>query len=610
MTRFGYALTFGLLSLAWFALTLAEWGYFRAATCGAGALTVAVIVWKSNRQEFDPADKFTWMALLLACASLFLTLPPDESILGGWDPGVYVQSGALIARTGSLIWEMSDFTSLSPAHAKALVRDFSGQLAPYQGMWFLPDGRVSPQFFHLYPSLLAVAYRVGGIAAELWVNPLLNVGSILLVFAIVRRWMGSRWALLASVLLMLNPAQIWQARFPTAEMLTQVLLLAGLWMLARKSWLAGPAFGLALLCRYDTIMFLAPLGAASLVFASDRADRRQTWLALAGIMPFVVQAVWHQKTFAPHYHPVSDLVLRVSVVLIGAVMLALFVLDLPRIGLRRWFAAKRAIWVCLAVPMLGLAVLYAAWWRPRAAMAGPESANFYYLTDLFTPLGVGLAAAGFIAWMLETQPHWRRAWGCAAMGATVVLVFNVFNDHFLMWVARRFVPVVVPAVCIASVAAARRWPRLGLAGILAVLVWQASAMAAVSRTRDWPGLTAWCRRAAEVMPPRALVFCDQSGFAAPLRAFFDRRTFELYDRSPDRRQKLAHVMGDRIRMGDEVYFLTMSGKIPDAGLKFEETSKLPLETYTLNVSKRGVPRGRKARGGEFVLYRVWEQSTD
>ena len=60
-------------------------------------------------------------------------------------------------------------------------------------MYLRPDGRVSPQFYHLFPSLMAVAWSIGGIRAALLVNPLLNVAAMLALYA--RRVAAPRAAL-------------------------------------------------------------------------------------------------------------------------------------------------------------------------------------------------------------------------------------------------------------------------------------------------------------------------------------------------------------------------------------------------------------------------------
>ena len=89
---------------------------------------------------------------------------------------------------------------------------------PFAGFLLLPDGRVSPSFFHAYPALLAVALALGGIWGALLVNPLLAAAAVLALHALARRVVPSPWALAAPLALALNPALLWQAKFPTSEL--------------------------------------------------------------------------------------------------------------------------------------------------------------------------------------------------------------------------------------------------------------------------------------------------------------------------------------------------------------------------------------------------------
>lgn len=598
--RAGKAICWSVAATAWTSVTLAEFGRFRADMCMLAGLIAGLLAWWRTSHDPDPPEH-RW-AVGIAMASLALALPPSERLLGGWDPGVYLHSAAQVARTGGLRWEITDFIHLSPLEKETLLRHYGGGHAPFQGNWFLPDGAVAPQFFHLYPCVMAVAWRLGGVWGALSVNPLLNAGCILLFYALARRVVGGRWALAAAALLALNPAQLWQARFPTAEMLTQFLLLAGIWSLARGSWLAGPAFGLALLCRYDTIMFLVPMAACLVVFRPDRGRRLVTFGSLLLVLPFAAQAWWHQQTLSPDYHPASDLVGRAALALTGLLAVSLALLDAPGLRLRDRLAAWTP-WLHRAAALALL--LGAAWsWFVRPRGTGTEDGNFLYLVDLFGEPGVILALIGIVLWLAESEDAWRRAWLYAGLAVIGVLVWNLFNDHFLMWAARRFIPVAVPLLCAAMVFAARRMGRVGAAVLAAAVAWHISATASVARTRDWPGLTSWMRSVAEHVPADARLYCDQPGFAAPLRFLFDRRAFEVHTRAPNRRSLLADVIFERRTHGHDQYWLTMSGPLGDSRLIEQEVGRFPLETWELQSSKRGVPRERKPRGGEFVLYRI------
>jgi len=105
---------------------------------------------------------------------------------------------AAVARSGSLLIEAPDLAGLGEEERQLLFRQRRTVSMPFQGMFLLADGRIAPQFYHLYPCLMAVAWSVGGVRAALLVNPLLNVAAILALYGLATLLLGSRWALVVA----------------------------------------------------------------------------------------------------------------------------------------------------------------------------------------------------------------------------------------------------------------------------------------------------------------------------------------------------------------------------------------------------------------------------
>ena len=180
----GTSLVAGVAAMAWTALTLAGVrtvrrhrpdprlpgggrGRLRAADRRAGRPGVGV---RDYAQDL--------LAVGIACATLLrLTLPADEMLLGGHRP-----RGLCPRRRRGGPHRFPDPGRAGPGRAHA--RGAAARLPqpprgyePFPGMFLRPDGRISPQFYHLFPSLMAVAWSIGGIRAALLVNPLLNVAA-------------------------------------------------------------------------------------------------------------------------------------------------------------------------------------------------------------------------------------------------------------------------------------------------------------------------------------------------------------------------------------------------------------------------------------------------
>jgi len=655
----GAALFAGLAAMSWTALTLAEFGRFTAVLPIAAFPVTAAIAFRmlTSSRRAGAAPRLALEDLLaigIACATLLLTLPPDETILGGVDPGVYVQTAAAVARSGSLLIDQPDLAALGAEERELLFRKLNNVYMPFQGMFLLADGRISPQFYHLYPSLMAVAWLLGGVRAALLVNPLLNVAAVIALYALASLLLGRRWALAATLLHALAAAQIRQAKFPTAEMATQLFLLAGAALLAQATLeedppplvapLAGAALGMAALTRYDTVLFLVPLAVVLLWGMGPAGKTRPVLAALGTAVVFCAQSWLHQQFLSPYYTPVGGLVggaLGAAAIAVPAVLMLRRTSAWHRLeaGLLR----RETLLRVAAAAALCSWVLFGWFVRPRLAgqgrigqlfrwlvgdpplpklaalLSGAESGNVLYLVDLFGALGIVAALTGVAALVVTRRRLWETAWLTASAAVLVVLTVNVFHDHFLMWVSRRFVPVVVPLASIGVAAAAAliararrdRPPALVFAGValVAAVLWlNADPARAMAREREWPGLIGWCGNLANAVPQDAEFYSDQPGFAAAVRFVHERRAYELSAANPERRGRLLALMRRRAAAGATVLFLTQQ-KFDDpraAGL-------VPVEAYPLASSilaerRRGVPTSTKPRGADFVLYRVQPSS--
>ncbi len=651
----GAALAAGIAATAWTALTLAEFGHFAAVVpiLVFPAATAAVFVLLYRRgitPEPSAATALDLLAVCIACATLFFTIPADEILVGGQDPGVYVHVAASVARTGSLILEEPDLAALTTGERLLVTRLYPGFLVPFPGMYLRLDGKISPQFFHLFPSLMAVAWSIGGIRAALLVNPLLNVAAILALYALAAMLLGRRWALAAALLHALAAAQLRQAKFPTAEMMTQFFLLAGVAMLALATLedeppgalapLGGAALGMAILTRYDTILFLVPLAAALLLGMGPARRTRPVVVALGTMALFSVQAWFHQRLFTPFYQPFGGTV--GACVMAAAIFTAAFLIlrrtgILRRLGesLQRWETPLRMA----AAALLCGWVLFGWFVRPRLAgqgrigrlfhqlvgdpqlsgfgqlLSGAESGNMLYLVDLLGAAGLLAAVAGIVVLVVSRRKLWETAWLASSLAVLAVFTLNVFHDHFLMWVSRRFVPVVMPLTSVGIAAAAAfvagvrqgRSPFSAWAGValVAAVIWlNAGATSAMASGREWPGLIAWYERFEKEIPKDAAIYCDQAGFAAPLRFISGHLAYELPGRTAERIQSLITLMRRKASKGGEILFLTQQLFPDPPAVGLVPIGSYPLRSSMLNSSRRGVPVGTKPRTADFVLYRV------
>jgi len=489
---FGLLLAAGIIG--WGGVALAEVGAFRApvlvlllvATLGAAALGVRRL--RASGSTGKPVD-WVPVALVLLCLPLYFR--PHEFILGGADAGVYVNMGVNLARTGALLIYDPAVAQVGEDVWPSLFRpDPGGVVARYirfPGYYLSDDqpGWVIPQFFPLQYVWIGLAALAGGLWGALYATPVWATLGVLGVYYTGRVLFGRPVGVLAALLLAITPTQVWFARYPTAEALTQALLWGGFYAWVRFTeredapWvfglLAGLLFGLTFLARID-LPYLALLPAGWLLYrlVTRQARRRD----LAFLVPFgllVVHGLAHALIFARPYtlntysgiaflaRELGPAVGAVGVIgLVGGV--AVYGVATRRRSGQSAVEAIRALVARFQFPirlgwvigLIGLAV-YGYCIRPRlgavklvpyayGATQVPISdhENMVRLGWYLTPLGIWLGVAGqaLIAW----RERWRRLWlplGLALL-ATLLYLYRMLNNPHHIYTMRRYVPLVIP----------------------------------------------------------------------------------------------------------------------------------------------------------------------
>ena len=227
-----------------------------------------------EKKSPDQKEIFIVLAILFFSALLFLH--PFEYIWGGADAGVYLNSGATIAKTGSIWIHDPLFQLRGPSDVHYFLDNQPGTLSivnpiNYEGLRFpgyyidsYSDGIVIPQFLCLYPVWIALFYSFGGISSSLYVIPVFAVISILAIFYLVKRMFGLNVATLSVFFLMINLQQLWSARMSLTEIIVQFFLFCGLYLYYRYYssknnyflLLSAFAIGLIFFTRIDSLLLI------------------------------------------------------------------------------------------------------------------------------------------------------------------------------------------------------------------------------------------------------------------------------------------------------------------------------------------------------------------
>jgi hypothetical protein len=341
LTRHYERVTLSAMLSGWLALVLASFGVFSlwlhlaVLLLGCGGLA-----WAARRRAPPPGGgsrrELAAFALLGALA-LALVLPPFEAVLGARDAGVYANTGAAIARTGSLVQydpliaEMGQQAQANdPAvrgPAEQALTHFLGVQHPerfiatrlYTAGFFIHEGdatagRIVPQHVHMASAWIGLLTSALGFTAGLAAPGLMAVLGAWSVGMLGRRLIGPWVGGLAFLLLALNSVQVWFGRYPTSETTAQFFLFAGLYFFARwqtldsaeraavpYAALTGLAFGMAVLTRIDALLLVALLAPFLLYHAlTHRWQATHTALTL-GLGAMLLHAALHITFIARAY---------------------------------------------------------------------------------------------------------------------------------------------------------------------------------------------------------------------------------------------------------------------------------------------------------------------
>jgi 4-amino-4-deoxy-L-arabinose transferase-like glycosyltransferase len=437
----------------------------------------------------------TFLLLLWVPAALWLFFRPHEFIIGGADAGVYVNLAASIAESGRIVINDTILADLDPALYPALLRalpptDNASIIAPYYvlpGFYIIgePAGQITPQFFHLHPVWQAVAYELGGVRAALMLTGLWASAGSLAVYLLVRHLSGQAAALLALLILSLNALQVWFARYPTTEMLTQFLLWTALWALllwlralttgqqrqevALFGLLAGLAMGQLFLVRIDMYFLLAVPGLLWLgLWRSGRPLSITNWFFLPlGLLTShsLIHAAWQSRPYSYNLFAYGLNLLKrnwllplVAILILAGVLLLFgrYAHHLSRLARYRrplLLAAVTGI-ILLAVygwflrPSLGQAAVRADWfgggqWPPT------DHEHLLRLGWYLSPIGLCIAILGtcLMIWRMDRQTAVLLAVG---LTFSLLYLWRIQANPHQIYASRRYVPVTLPFAIVAG----------------------------------------------------------------------------------------------------------------------------------------------------------------
>ena len=539
------------------------------------------------------------LLFILIMAGIFF-LRPTEYIFGGWDPGVYINTAVHIARTGAIVIDDPHPEYCSPGEWAAYSqRHSSGYLEKYPGFrrTGMDGDRLLPQFYHLFPVLLAISYFPAGMGSIFYLTPILGLLSLLAIYLAVSELMDRKVALLSVFLLAVNMAEIWQARSPVTEILSQFLLFSGLFLLARflkkgedyPGWLAGTVFGILILSRISALLIFLPL--AIFFYCGWFISYRKKDLTF--ILPLLALTAYSLLSgifFGGHYiKSAFDNFLGA-----GSIWLLLLPVGVAvggrmtptrnRAILRRLFNRQGLRWAACAI-IIAL-VCFGYFIRPHDPSLSADRTNLIELGWLLTIPGLVLSLVGICLLILKNRRDSVWVFLLITMTFAVVFLCRQLIHPYYMWAARRYMVVVVPGflICAAWFIArlgrgrfpAARWLALMLFLLVAGMeVYDGRELFA---HREYRGAVDFMERMADLVRGGDLILVEGESIdklPTTLHIIYGFSVLPIYRPGPERETVISDLI-HRLKKNEDagkklpiVYLITDNGPpvIPGAGVR-------------------------------------------
>jgi hypothetical protein len=625
-------LTLGLAVFGWYT-------FERLLLIEAGLVVLLAILCRGRLRLGPDAPRPGLGALVpvaIVAGGLWLYGQPAEYVLGGKDPGGYVNEGVQIAQRGALLAPDPVIASV-PAEFRDLVLP-SHHTPSYYGSRFMgfyvidpAAGTILGQFPHFLPASIAIGYGLDGLSGVRRVTHFWTLLGLVSVYLLGARLFGRTVAAAGTLLLAINVIEVWFSGYPNAEVVAQTLLFAAMlaWSRAQVDGLpffgvvAASLLGMLLFLRVDMVIaiggFVAAAALGRMAGLSPVVGFFPTlvvWLAAAGLYllglmkPYMAIPLLWLGALPIWQMAVGILSAAAALgIVFGAAKLAAVQRLLPWV----WRVMAAA-----AVPLL----IYAYFFRvPDGPLATHDALSVRSFAWYVLPLGLMTAVIGYLAAL-------RRF---VARDSVFLVTFTCYAAFFFYkirivpvhyWMTRRFLPIILPgAMLLAAFAAFGRWRdddrgwrygiRAAAGGVvlaaLAILYWTNASP--LFGHVEYAGVIPRLEKLAATFGDKDLVIVESRDasdvhvLALPLAYIYARNVLLLPNRRPDAATMEGFIAWARKHYAT-VYFVGGGG----TELLTKAIAVEPIGTEVFQVPEwssawNALPDGDRRKEFDFSVYR-------
>ena len=573
-------------------------------------------------------------------STVILFLPHrSEWVVGGWDPGIYVNEGANLALLDTYQHEADPFFSaLDDDELKVFTRWRLPYLEAHPVVILEPETRSLKRFFFPLTSTLIAEYiEAGGLHAGTRINYFLGLFCTLIFAAMLCAFRAPFIVLLLSTAcLVTQPVWLYHLNIPTSEML-QLFFVCGLGLLLphlRSHPTVIFIFGMILVCAGMNRFGFLPFGTLlccilALKDLGTISPVNGMKLRLCQLIPIWMGAghcAFHNAITLNRLEDLTPMIFASGLVFTFAALIIDFIGGKNAAGvvLKKLYA-KRFILPLTAVALTGFVLI-----------AGMSLANLPLIVAGMThyisiPLLV-LAALGLGGYFFDKFSMDENLFAMITFLAcsTVLVLLQSEIAPLLPWASRRLMMYTVPLVALLAGLVIRRTfdKHMAIPTVLIILIlglnarkgWQAA------NVQEYVGVTAHLDAIAEQIGPNDLVVADHFLWSTPLRMAYGKNVINgevLWQEAgadtqwpEERTQKERFNAGMAIlykmqEQGKIIRFLTSSEKLltvyPGDVTADEDWQSDPIDYQVLSHHPKGRGFVHTPRHKQFSLFTLKER---
>ncbi|TGL63747.1 hypothetical protein EHQ64_05300 [Leptospira sarikeiensis] len=575
------------------------------------------------------------LTVLILSAGVMYSLYPIEYIKGDRDHGVYIVFGSHIQKTGGLNFDDPRYQELIKIFGTNLIQGYPAIHADQSPQDpNAPIGSLSPRFYPLYPTFIALALDLFSIDAIFRVNTVFGILSLLFIYLIVKRMIGPIGALTAVFFCAFNPAQLWNVRATLSETLGQLLILFSCYLALyffrkKKGWMffAGCILGLSSFNRIDSLIYFPAIAIFAIYLSIFR--EKYLWkgidlligftvISILGILygyinskPYILD-LWRSKQL----YKLTLLCVFSSLALLAFVSVSNTTKGRSFIESIRNFIYKHKSLFRIFV-FGSLFCLIAFSYSVQPVISAAESANdFAYFKRngflfflLYVPIILVLFGIGGYDLLLFRKKY-SGAIIFILLGSLLSFVYfydpSIYPDHF--WVSRRWILFPIPYACIMGVVGLFSLPikKQFLKLIIIVVIFTGYVYHLYNRDRlilferMLSGYSEEFQRLATALPTdKAIYFTKKQDLASPLRYLIGRETYLIQRTKP-----FLQEANKLIQSGWNVYLIDEDFSLEDENVSVEKIDEIRLEgNFPLDTVNR-YPDTLLYRGTFSSIYKL------